>query len=156
MTTTTVGNSGSRPYRTSDELAEDVLRCMVAIEATAGHARVTPDLRAAAHDLLRACLRLIDSGPPQYRVEVGRLLPLTQLEQDLLHAADPAGDPMAAEHVATRLAQWVGGGPIELGDRTVHVADFLERLWPSLGLWDDRIAVDAMIARKTGLAAAGP
>jgi hypothetical protein len=142
-------------YRTSDALAEDVLASMLTIEAAYRPGEgLSPELLVAGGRFLEACQRLLASGPPQYRVEVARLLPLTRLELDLLDQADVGTDSDASRDLAARLGEWLTRSPLLVDEHPVHVAEFLSRLWPSLGLWEDRLAVDALIQRTTGPAGA--
>lgn len=138
-------------FRTSDEYAEDTLRAVLTIEAGYEPGRVTPQLRDAARTLVDSCLGLLAGGPEQYRVELRRLLPLTQLELDLLGPASREIGSIATADLVERLGEWATRSPISIDERSVHVADFLGRLWPSLGLWEDREAANAMIERSTSL-----
>jgi|GEM_PF-5690526 len=144
-----LGGYGDVPaYRTSDALAEEVFQSMLTIEARYP-GELTSELLTAATGLIRSCVDLLQTGPPQYRAEVQRLLPLTQLELDLIDPAQLEANRNAAEDLAARLGRWITRSPIHVDERPVHVAEFLGRLWPSLGVWEDRMAVDAMIDRAT-------
>lgn len=142
------GQSDPTAYRTSDALAEDVFASMRTIEASYQPGQFTPELLVAADRLVRSCMTLLATGPPQYRVEVTRLLPLTQLELDLLGPGNLKANTRAYHDLVARLGEWITRSPMSVDERSVHVAEFLRRLWPSLGLWDDRVEVDAMVDRS--------
>jgi hypothetical protein len=97
----------------------------------------TPAARRAAVELVHACLGMMRKFPLQAREDFASVLPLTQLELELIGRA-PFEAPEIAEALAQRLAEWASRSPILVDEANVHAADFLEKLGPHLDRWNER------------------
>lgn len=125
---------------TVGEYAARALTSFVELHAAGRHlapSRTTPAVRRAAVELVQACLGMMRKFPLQAREDFASVLPLTQLELELI-ARTPFEAPEIAEVLAQRLAEWASRSPILVDEANVHAADFLERLGPHLDRWNER------------------
>lgn len=95
-------------------------------------------LEEAAVGLLDACIRLHHQLPDGERKQLISILPLTAGEQRRVREPEWLGDPVLKAEILRKITRWAVEPPVEIEDRQVHPASFLNWLEPTLDRSDDR------------------